>query len=240
MIEVRLLDLDHMAYAACWSLMQRLVEAKYRGDWPEILFLLEHEPVLTLGRRGSEADVLTPLPELAAKGIGLHHVERGGLVTYHGPGQLVVYPVFNLKKLRLGVSQMVCSLEEAAIGVCTELGLEACRQKGHPGVWSNGRKLASLGLAVRHGITFHGLALNNNPDLSHFALINPCGLGTGIITSLAEMLGAPVDPRRLRALFVSHLSRVLGLTMIPWTLDEAYQALEQHDHSSAQAGLAPA
>ena len=240
MIEVRLLDLDHLAYTACWSLMQRLVEAKHQGDWPEILFLVEHEPVLTLGRRGKENDVLAPLDELTAKGIALHRVERGGLVTYHGPGQLVAYPVFNLKKLRLGVSQMVWSLEEAAIGACAELGVAAGRQKGHPGVWSNGRKLASLGLAVRHGITFHGLALNNNPDLSHFSLINPCGLGTGIITSLAEILGAPVAPRRLRLLLATHLSRVLGLEMMPWTLGEAYKALEEHDGSSAQAGLAPA
>lgn len=240
MIETRVLDIGRQPYENCLNLMRALVEAKYQGDWPEVLIVVEHEPVFTLGRRGTEDDVLAPKPELAARGITMHKIERGGLVTYHGPGQVVAYPIFNLKKMRLGISQLVRSLEEVVISACQDFGVAAGRQEGHPGVWANGFKLASIGLAVRHGITFHGIALNNNPDLSHFALINPCGLEAQVVTSLEKMRGAAVEPDQLRASLLRHFSRVLDLRLIPWTLDQALATLEEHGGISAQTGLAEA
>jgi lipoate-protein ligase B len=225
----RLIDLDHLDYPSALKLMRGLVQARL-ADGPDVLILLEHEPVFTLGRRTPPGDILAGETLLARHGIEAHRIERGGLATYHGPGQIVVYPVVRLRPLGLGVAEFVNRLEEMAIRAAADFGLEANRLAGHPGVFVGLRKIASIGLAVRRGVTFHGLALNYNPNLDHFHLINPCGLDPDRISSMTRLLDRPVDPKALRQGLQRHFLTLTGLDLVPWTLDEAWEAVKHAEN----------
>jgi lipoate-protein ligase B len=238
MKECRLLDIKHLDYPEALDLMRRLAAVKGSVAFPEVLITTEHEPVLTMGRRGGPEDVVASKAMLGQAGVTVHHSERGGLVTYHGPGQLVVYPVFQLRALSLGVVSLVNSLEEAVMAALGEYGLGAEKLEGHPGVWVGRRKIASVGLAVRRGISFHGLSLNRDPDLDHFRLINPCGLEADRMTSMTDLLGVPVPDAELRARLHDHLSRIFKINLKPWSLAEVRAALDEYEHHPAQAALA--
>lgn len=238
MIFARLLDLESLDYAAALALMRSLAQARRRPDWPEVLMLTEHEPVLTLGRRAGAQDILVPEELLKAKGVTAYRIERGGLATFHGPGQIMAYPIFSLRAVSLGAASFVARLEEVVISVLKDFGLEGGREAGHPGVWVGPDKIASIGLAVRRGVAFHGLALNHDPDLSFFDLIQPCGL-TGVrMTSMARLLGRPVDPGRLRSRMAAEFARAFNLDLASWTLAQARAALKDNDRAIAQAGVA--
>lgn len=237
------LNPKHLPYTRALTLMAELARARQKDACPEVLILTEHEPVITGGRRTQQNDIGESGQKIEAGeggGIAVHQVDRGGLYTYHGPGQLMLYPVFSLKALGLGVAGFTGGLEEAIIATLASLGLAAGRQQGHPGVWVGDQKVASLGLAVSWGVTRHGLALNNDPDLSHFELINPCGLDPRRITSLAVLLGAPVEADRLRSLVSAHMAQVFDLELIPWNLDEAREKLTRDGDAPAQTSLAQA
>jgi lipoate-protein ligase B len=194
------------------ALMRGLAAAKARDhSLPEVLILAEHPPVVTLGRRGSEADLAAGRAELAARGVEVRRVERGGLATWHGPGQAVAYPVLRLARLGLGVEDLVSRLERAAIEVAAEFGVAAKRREGQRGVWASGAKLGSVGLAVRRGVSLHGLSLNYGPDMDGFGLIVPCGLAGVRVASLAGLTGRPVEGAEVRAALARHLVRLLGL-----------------------------
>jgi lipoate-protein ligase B len=237
-----LLNLDFIKYEDALSLMRDLVAARITGFDREVLFLLEHEPVITLGRRGSFSDILLDESGLNEQGVGVHRVERGGLATYHGPGQLVTYPIFNLNRFRLSVPDLVRRLEEAAIQCLGEYGITAGLREGHPGVFYNGKKLASVGLSIKSGISMHGLSFNVDPNLDHFALINPCGLTGSDITSLsrlkAQVSDSPVNKDEVRQTFLSALIRVFDLEIEPWSLDAAKQVVKEYGQTSAQAEMA--
>ncbi|MEW5721502.1 MAG: lipoyl(octanoyl) transferase LipB [Thermodesulfobacteriota bacterium] len=243
MFDGLLLDIDRIEYQAGLDLMRALAAAKaaaYEAGEaaPEVLILAEHDPVITLGRRAGTEEV-TASPELLARaGVKLFHIERGGLATYHGPGQIVAYPVFHLRTVKLGVVSLVRKLEEAVIAVLGEYGLAGGRREGHPGVFVGPLKVASIGLAVRRSVSFHGLALNYDPDLSHFGLINPCGLSSRTITSLAGLLGRPVDPAVLRNKMAAHLARVFNLKLRPGTLDQAAALIGKQAHAAPQTAVA--
>ena len=228
MTSAHLLDLPFLAYPEALALMRGLAQARRRERVGEVLILLEHPPVITLGRRAGPGELLLPREDLARRGVEVHQVDRGGLATCHGPGQLVLYPVVSLPGLGLGVVEFVRVLEEAVIRCLARLGLEAVRREGYPGVWVEGKKVASLGLSVRRGVTNHGLSLNNGVDLGLFDLINPCGLGQGSITSLARLLGRPVEDRRLRRLLWEELADLLELELRPWDLARAWEVVEKH------------
>lgn len=234
------IDAPLMPYAQGLGLMRGLAAARRSGRVDDALILTAHPPVITLGRRGGTGDLLFPEAELAARGVAVERVERGGLVTAHGPGQLMVYPVMHLPSLGLGVAEFVHRLEEAALGVCAAVGVEAGRRQDHPGLWVGERKIASLGLAVSRGVTTHGLALYNRPEPELFSLINPCGLAPGAITSLAELRGRPVEDTRLRRLMAQGLARTLELEMKPWPLARALEESGYHDQAATQATLAQA
>lgn len=234
----RLLEIRHLDYCEALTLMRGLAEAKRRSPGPEVLMLLEHEPVVTMGRRANEGEITASRRRLRGQGLAVHHIERGGLATCHGPGQLVAYPIFNLKTLRLGVASFVEGLERIIISTLSDFGIKACQRNGHPGVWVGADKVASIGLAVRGGITFHGLALNYDPDLSCFDLIIPCGL-TGVrMTSMAEVLARPVDPGVLRTRLAVHFARFFDLDLTPWTLAQAKDILVYHAFSSTKTAVA--
>ena len=196
--------LGRQPYAPVWQAMQRLTDA--RGpDTVDELWLVEHEPVFTLGQAGKPEHVLAP------GDIPVIPVDRGGQVTYHGPGQLVAYPLVDLRRLGLGVKALVERIEQAIIDTCAAYGIAAFRKDGAPGVYtSEGAKIAALGLRVRRGCSFHGLAFNIAMDLEPFQRINPCGYAGQPVTALLDC-GGPGDLRLVAERLVPHLSAQLGL-----------------------------
>ncbi len=156
------------------------------------LILVEHPPVITLGRRANRAHVLLSAEELVRRGIQLREVDRGGDVTYHGPGQLVAYPIMRLTGARRDVGDYFRSLEEVVIRLLGEYGIEAGRQPGLTGVWIGDDKICAMGVAIKRWVTYHGLALNVDPNLAHFRLITPCGIADKGVTSMAKLLGRSV------------------------------------------------
>jgi lipoate-protein ligase B len=184
-----IVNLGHSKYLEVLDLQRRLVELRQGNFVPDTLLLVEHEPVITLGRRGSRANILSTSVELASEGIQVHPVERGGDVTYHGPGQLVVYPIVHLSQRKLSVRRFVDLLEETIIQVLDDFGIQASRDPQHRGVWVSHLKVAALGVAIRRWVSFHGISLNVSPNMDHFCHINPCELRSEQVTSMAKLLG---------------------------------------------------
>jgi len=185
MNDARVADLGLVDYRQALELQHALVERRLAGEIPDTLLLLEHPHVVTLGRRGTMEDVLDP-------SLPVVEVERGGEATYHGPGQLVGYPIVQLAD-RLDVRKFVRDLEDVLIRASTVFGVAADRDPRQSGVWSHGRKLGSIGIAVHRNVTFHGFAHNVNTDLSYFSKIRPCGFDGSIMTSMAQELGHPIS-----------------------------------------------
>ena len=192
-------DLGLIGYAEAVRLQDDLVEQRIRDDIPDTLLLLEHPPVITLGRRASLGDVYLSVAALQGRGIALERTTRGGLVTYHGPGQLVGYPIVKLRARGLTVPCYVRALELAVIDALADAGVEVYLDAQHVGVWTARGKIAAIGVAQRHGVSLHGFAVNLHPDLEHFTLINPCGIGERGVTSAAQLLGRSVDVAAFKA-----------------------------------------
>ena len=193
-LEVRWLG--RVAYREAWDLQHKLVAQRRAGEIPDQLLLLEHPAVLTLGRQASEEHVLATSQELQRRGIEVIRVERGGEVTYHGPGQLVAYPIVRLAERDLLPRPFVRALENAMIDTCAGFGVSADRREGYPGCWcdpdsDSPRKIGALGLRVEGGVTYHGIALNITTELADFALIDPCGIENLTVTSIAREAGWP-------------------------------------------------
>ena len=195
--------LGRVEYEPTWRAMQRLTDERGATTRDELWFL-EHPPVFTQGMNGRAEHVLAPgdIPVVA--------IDRGGQVTYHGPGQLVVYPLLDLRRLGLGVRDLVCALERAIVALAGAHGIEAAGRRDAPGVYTGGRKLASLGLRVRRGASYHGLALNVDMDLEPFRRINPCGY-QGLEMAQLAGLGARMTVREAAAELAPLLARELGL-----------------------------
>ena len=181
----------------------------------DTVLLLEHPPVFTLGRRGGRESLLVSEETLARHGIPIVQVERGGNITYHGPGQLVVYPIVHLPGLGVGVVDMVDRLEEVMIRTCRDFGVEAGRNALNRGAWVGMSKIGSIGLAVRRGVSFHGLALNVDPDLQPFGFIQPCGLHGVGVTSIAKEAGRPVAVDDALAAAERNIEAVFGVRLEP-------------------------
>ena len=207
--------LGRIDYGAALALQRELLEARAAGAVPDTLLLVEHPPVLTLGRRGSRSDILVDEATLVAGGIAVHETNRGGLVTYHGPGQLVGYPIADLRALTGGdVVRYVTGLEETVIRVLAGLGIRAGRDPQHHGVWVDSAKIAAVGVAISRGVTMHGFALNLQPDLEHFALIRPCGITDREVTSAAATLGRPTALRECAAAVAAAFGSVFEREMV--------------------------
>ncbi|KRG44243.1 lipoate--protein ligase [Stenotrophomonas pictorum JCM 9942] len=200
-------DLGRQGYEPVWHAMQRFTDARDDSTTDE-LWLVEHDPVFTLGQAGKDEHVLAP------GDIPVLHVDRGGQVTYHGPGQIVVYPLLDLRRLGIGVRDYVCRIEQAIIDTLDEWNIGAERLDGAPGVYVGGAKVAALGIRVRRGCSFHGLALNVALDLEPFHRINPCGYAGMQVTSVLD-LGGPsgIDP--VKPVLLSHLAQQFGLELRP-------------------------
>lgn len=198
-------------YEDALFLQESLQEKRIRKGCADTLLLLEHPPVLTLGTRGNDDSIYASPDELAAAGISVHAVNRGGDVTYHGPGQLVGYPIVDLFAVPGRVHGFVTAITKAFIDLLDEhYAIKAEAGTGRmTGVWVDGAKICAIGLAVRRGVTMHGFAFNVNTNLDHFAWINPCGLSRPV-TSLARLLGHPADWAQVADLTASHLADALG------------------------------
>jgi lipoate-protein ligase B len=191
--EVWRLDLGRVEYGAAYELQRRLQVERDAERVPDLLLLVEHPPVITLGRRGSRDHVFLSDAQLAARGICLFETNRGGLVTYHGPGQIVGYPIARLRTLAGDAPTYVWRLEETLIRTLAAFGVAARRDPDNRGVFAAGGKIAAIGVAVTHGVTMHGFALNVRPDLDHFELIDPCGIGDLGVTSVDREGGSAID-----------------------------------------------
>lgn len=196
---LRVIDLGMIDYAEAWALQNQIAAEVESGHAQETLLLLEHPHTYTFGRSGGRDHVLISDAELAQRGISTYDVDRGGDITYHGPNQLVAYPIINLRAYgeRLNYGGYVRSLERAIIGTLDELGIAGHPLKGFSGVWIDGptgeEKIAAIGVRVNgRGITTHGIALNVAPDLDYFTYIVPCGITDKGVTSIAKLLGSPV------------------------------------------------
>ncbi len=187
--------------------MQAFTDARDEAT-PDELWLVEHDPVFTLGQAGKPEHVLMP------GDIPVLHVDRGGQVTYHGPGQIVLYPLLDLRRLKVGVREYVCRIEQAIIDTLGDWNIEAVRREGAPGVYVAGAKIAALGIRVRRGCTFHGLAFNIAMDLSPFQRINPCGFEGLQVTSLVD-LGGPSGLDAVKPALVGHVAAQFGLEVEP-------------------------
>ncbi|MBX5460373.1 MAG: lipoyl(octanoyl) transferase LipB [Steroidobacteraceae bacterium] len=190
-------------YEPTWRAMQRFTDERDQ-ETPDEIWFLEHPPVFTLGMNASRAHLLAP------GNIPVVQIDRGGQVTYHGPGQLVVYPLIDLRRARLGVRDFVTALERSVIDYVAGLGVQAECRRNAPGVYVNDRKLASVGVRVRRGATYHGLALNVSLDLEPFTRINPCGYQGLEMTRLADLAGV-TSVETAAAALEPHLLRALGL-----------------------------
>ena len=207
---MRVRDLGRQAYEPVWRAMQAFTDAR-GDDTPDELWLVEHDPVFTLGQAGKPEHVLMP------GDIPVLKVDRGGQVTYHGPGQLVAYPLLDLKRLGIGVREYVCRIEQAIIDTLAGWDIHAQRRDGAPGVYvDSGAKIAALGIRVRRGRSFHGLAFNIAMDLEPFHRINPCGYAGLEVTSVVD-LGGPSGMAAVTPVLLGHLARQFGLDLQPTT-----------------------
>jgi len=181
--------LGRMEYVEAWRLQQRLAQERADGLGHDVLLLLEHPPTYTIGRGGDEEAFLTPPAALEAMGAAVHHVDRGGRVTFHGPGQLVGYPIIDLSEWRRDVHAYLRALEEVLIATLADFGLAAGRKRGYTGVWVGDEKIGAIGVKVSRWVTTHGFALNVTCDLGWFGHIVPCGLKGKGVTSLERAGG---------------------------------------------------
>jgi lipoate-protein ligase B len=200
-------------YADALELQRQLAEDRIAGRIGDTLLLLEHPPVITLGRGTRQTSLPLDAEALRRRGIAVHDIERGGDVTYHGPGQLVGYPILDLQQHTPDLHWYLRRIEEVLIGALATFGITAGRNAGYTGVWTEGRKIASIGIHVRQWVTWHGFALNVTTDLSPFSLIVPCGIPDVVMTSVAKEMGPPAGGDlmpRAKAAVVSTFGRVFG------------------------------
>lgn len=196
----RVISPGRLPYAEAHAMQRELVQRRADGEIGDTVIVCEHDPVYTVGRRrDASANVLAP------GDVPVVEVERGGDVTWHGPGQVVVYPILLLEGAARDLHAHMRRLETLMIDVCGDFGLTAGRDARNTGVWHDGRKLGSVGIACRRWVTWHGLALNVDPDLSYFERINPCGFEASIMTGLARELGRPVPFESVRAAFIARV-----------------------------------
>ena len=200
-------------YSDAWDIQLELVEAIKAGQSSNTLLLLQHPHVYTLGRRGDRDHVLLDDSQLEARGIALHEADRGGQVTYHGPGQLVAYPVVNLRSWG-GPLRYVRALERAMLATLGQFDIQGRLVDGRTGVWVENEKIGAIGVKITNGVAYHGLALNVTPDLSYFQHIITCGVTDAGVTSMERVLGRPVDIDTVAYGLTYHLGRELDLHMI--------------------------
>lgn len=205
---------ERLGFEEALAMQMKICELKKAGFAADVLLLLEHTPVVTLGRNGDWNNLLVSEETLRMRGVSRHHIDRGGDITFHGPGQLVGYPLLKLERHEQDVHLYMRNLEEAIICVLSEYGIDAGRQEKLTGVWTSSGKICALGVHISRWITRHGLALNVNTDLSYYDLIVPCGLHGKQIASMQSILGCEVDVREVAEKLLTHFGRIFERKMV--------------------------
>jgi len=209
-MHLNIIDLNFLPYEKCWNFQKELVEKRLADEIPDTLILVEHPHVYTVGISGGEGDFLTSKEELKRKGIDIFKIERGGKTTYHGPGQLVGYPLINLKYLKLGPASYVRLLEESIIAALLNFDIHAGRIDKLTGVWVGNEKIAAIGVKIKKWVTMHGLALNVNTDLNYFSNIIPCGIRQKGIISMEKILNKKVSIEEVKKAFIINFRKVFN------------------------------
>jgi lipoyl(octanoyl) transferase len=231
----QIIDLGLIGYAEAYALQQRVVAARKAGAIEDVLLLCEHPHVITQGRNGKREHLLASEHVLRQKGVEFHATNRGGDITYHGPGQLVGYPILNLGAIRRDVVWYVRTLEEAMIRATAEFGISAERVAGKTGIWVRAgkteEKLAAIGVHISRWVTSHGFAYNVSTDLRNFDLIVPCGIADRKATSLEKLLGRSVEEKEVAPRIAKHLGELLGLEMKEASRKELLERLEHAEQA---------
>src|SRR6266446_4038451 len=230
-----MVDLGLMGYAEAWALQKRLVAARKANAIEDLLLLCEHPHVITQGRNGKREHLLASEHVLQQKGVEFHATDRGGDITYHGPGQIVGYPILNLGEIRRDVVWYVRMLEEVMIRATSEFGITAERVAGKTGIWVGDggaeQKLAAIGVHISRWVTSHGFAYNVATDLRYFDLIVPCGIAGGKATSLEKLLGRSVQEKEVAPRIARHLGELFGLEMKEASRKELLEKLEHAERA---------
>ncbi len=207
---LQVVDLGSYGYWDTYLFQQQLINLRYNGSIPDTLILVEHPPVFTIGRGGSRQNLLVSQQFLEQREIGLFEIDRGGDITYHGPGQIVGYPILNLKQHQRDVHMVLRRYEEAIINLLADFGISAGRKARYTGVWVGEEKIAAIGIGAKRWITFHGFALNVKTDLAYFREIVPCGIPDKGVTSLSRLLGRTVELEEVKPLIINRFAEVFG------------------------------
>jgi lipoyl(octanoyl) transferase len=227
----RMVDLGLMGYAEAWALQKRVVAARKAGAIEDVLLLCEHPHVITQGRNGKRENLLASVHVLRQKGVEFHTTDRGGDITYHGPGQIVGYPILNLGEIRRDVVWYVRMLEEAMIRATAEFGITAERVAGKTGIWVGDggaeEKLAAIGVHISRWVTSHGFAYNVSTDLRYFDLIVPCGIADRKATSLEKLLGRSVKREEIAPRIAKYFGEVFGLELKDTSRAELLEKLQE-------------
>jgi lipoate-protein ligase B len=206
--------IEQVDYSIILSLQRELQKrVSLNNQSKGFLLLVEHKPVVTIGKFGKENNILLPEDEMKRRGIEICKIERGGDVTFHGPGQLVGYPIINLRKFGLGVKSYVHALEDTLIGVLKGFGIDGVRISEYPGVWVGNEKVAAIGVYIKGFITMHGFALNVNTDLDYFSLIVPCGISNMGVTSMKKILGKETQLNVVASAFAQEFGKRFQASM---------------------------
>lgn len=222
-----LLQLGTVDYVHAWQLQKRLVDARHEETIGDILLLLGHPHTYTIGRGGKDANILFDDALLRRIGATFHRVDRGGDITYHGPGQLVAYPIIDLRCWLPDIHKYLRSLEEVVIETLRDFSISSQRVPGATGIWVGSEKIAAIGVKVTRWITSHGFALNVSTDLSYFRNIVPCGLQGKGVTSMARILGAAPDTEEVVASLLTHFSEEFRVQIVPSTLADIEQLINR-------------
>ena len=208
---IKYFQLGLVEYQTACDLQNRLQELRIEGEIGDVLLFLEHPPTLTFGKQKDLQNLIFPKEKLIRNGITLHPTDRGGSITWHGPGQLVVYPILDLNQRNRDVHQYVFNLQEVIIRTLKDFSIKAGRDQKHVGVWVGQDKIAAIGLNVKGGVTKHGFALNVNNTLDHFSFIHPCGIIDRGVTSMSKLLNKNLSLEDIMKTVVTHFSDVFGL-----------------------------
>ena len=217
---MNILDLDRKDYKETWDLQRAIHEKRVNNRVPNTLILVEHSPVITMGKSGQQDNVLFPVHLLAEKGVDFYHIERGGDATYHGPGQLVGYPIFNVRDGLAGIKPFISKIEESIIATLADFGIKAEKREKMIGVWTEKGKICSVGVAVKRWVSFHGFALNVNTDLAYFNLIVPCGLKNVEMTSMQQILGREISMDEVKKSIIIKFGKVFNQDISKTCLEE--------------------
>ena len=208
-------DIGRTRYKKAWDFQKQLIKLRAESKIPDCLIITEHEPVITMGRGTSLSNLLSSKEYLKEKGIDLFEVERGGDITFHGPGQTVLYPIIDLNNRGRDTHQYLRDLERFVIRTLEDINLQAGTKKGLTGIWVNDHKIGAIGVAVSKWIAYHGLALNVSTDLEYFKLINPCGITEFPVGTISGMLGVDIEMEYLNGLLADNFAEMFNYQMEP-------------------------